>query len=438
MHFKKVVALLLSAGILTATISGCSNKTTDNASKSKTDPTTYKGEIELMLPQGDYIEFAKKNIVPYFEKKFPNVKVVVTDDKNIETRVAAGDAPTVYAGVWGYQPVKFAKMDKLVNYEKFADYKELESRINEKYLGKVLDGTYYVPWNATTTMMIYNKELFKEAGLDPEKPPVTFDEFLEYAKKISALPNRKDGSKTYGTVFWNEALSWGGWYWSMLSPIYYNANEGKYQLLNKTGTDIVFDKPEAKLVEFFKFVKEAQKYAPPNMEKNFFSRNIGMWLQFGYGWKANLKQAAERPMEIGKDVGVAPVPVLKSGQKAFSSMDGRALMIFKSNPEKEALAWELVKFMMQDDINLEACKALGQLPTLKSLENDPYFQTEENKPFVEQLKNSIPNEAFSESDSVQNIILQTYGNIVVQQNVSIDQGIKDAAVKAREVLKTSK
>lgn len=436
MMLKKVLPLILCISILAGVLCGCATNKAEQTIK--VDTENYSGEIELMLPQGDYIDFAKKEIIPEFEKLYPNVKVTVTDDTNIDTRLAAGDAPTVYAGVWGYQPVKYAKMDKLVNYEKFKDYKSLANKINKKYLGEVLDGTYYVPWNATTTMMIYNKELFKEAGLDPEKPPVTFEEFLSAAEKINALPNREDGSKTYGTIFWNEALSWGGWYWSMLSPIYYSANNGKYQLLNKTGTDIVFDKPEANLDEFFKFIQEAQQYAPPNMEKNFFARNVGMWLQFGYGWKSNLKQANGVPMEIGKDVGVAPIPVLKAGGKSVSSMDGRALMIFMSNPEKEAVAWELVKIMMKDDLNLKACKALGQLPTLKSLENDTYFQTPENKPFVEQLEKSLPNEGFAVSDNVQNIILQTYGNIVLQKTISVEDAVKDAAVKSREELKTNK
>lgn len=438
MRYKKLFSLLLSTGVVVGMLSGCGQKSAQVSNKSKVDPKAYKGEIELMLPQGDYINFAKNKIIPEFQKQFPNVKVVVTDDKNVDTRVAAGDVPTVYAGTWGYQPVKYAKMDKLVNYDKFSDYKDLEGRLDEKYLGKVLDGTYYVPWNTTTTMMIYNKALFKEAGLDPEKPPVTFAEYLEDAKKISALPNRADGSKTYGNIFWNDALSWGGWYWSMLSPIYYSANGGKYQLLNKTGTDIVFDKPEAKLDEFFKFVQEAQKYAPANMEKNFFARNVGMWLQFGYGWKANLKQAAGEPMEIGKDVGIAPIPVLNAGDKSYSSMDGRSLMIFKSNAEKEAVAWELVKLMMNDSLNLEACKDLGSLPTLKSLENNAYFQQPENKPFVDQMKNALPNEAFAESDNIQNTILQTYGSIVIQNKVSVEQGIKDAAAKAKEQLKNAK
>jgi multiple sugar transport system substrate-binding protein len=215
-------------------------------------------------------------------------------------------------------------------------------------------------------------------------------------------------------------------------------NGGKYQLLNKMGTDVVFDKPEANMDKFFKFSQDAQKFAPPTMEKNFFSRSIGMWSQFGYGWKANLKQAAGQPMEIGKDVGVAPIPVLNAGDKSVSTIDGRALMIFKSDKNKEAMAFELVKFLMQDKENLEACKALGQLPTLKSLASDAYFQTIENKPFLDQLKTGIPNEGFAESDEIQNIMLQTYEKVVIKKTLTPEQGVKEAAEKSRKILKATK
>lgn len=440
MKFKKICSMILATGLLTSSLAGCTSKGNDAASKeaTKVEAKDLKGDIELMLPAGDFIDFVKKSILPNFKKEYPNINVTVTDDKNIDTRIAAGDSPTLYAGVWGAPPMKYAKMDKIVNFENFKDYSALAERIDSKYLGKVLDGTYYVPMNANTQMMIYNKELFKEAGLDPEKPPVTFDEYLTYAKKISELPSRKDGSKTYGNIFWNEGLTFGGWYWTMLAQEYYNMNGGKYQLLNKMGTDVVFDKPEANMDKFFKFSQDAQKFAPPTMEKPFFARNIGMWAQFGYGWKANLKQAAGTPMEIGKDVGIAPIPVINEGEKSVSTIDGRALMIFKSDKNKEDMAFELVKFLMQDKENLEACKELGQLPTLKSLVSDPYFQTAENKPFLDQLETGIPNEGFAESDEIQNIMLQTYEKVVIKKSLTPEQGVKEAAEKSRKILKATK
>ena len=46
------------------------------------------------------------------------------------------------------------------------------------------------------SILLWNKGLFKQAGLDPEKPPTTLDEVYEYAKKIRAI-----GPDTYGYYF---------------------------------------------------------------------------------------------------------------------------------------------------------------------------------------------------------------------------------------------
>jgi multiple sugar transport system substrate-binding protein len=402
------------------------------------DKSSFSGQVEITVPAGDYMDFMKKQIKPYFEQEYPNVEVLVTPEGSTDilaARVAANDAPDIYVGVFGYMPAKFQQMGMLANIREMDGADELLGRINPVYINEVAGGVYYIPWNATTQLLIYNKELFKEAGLDPEKPPKTFDEYLQYAEAINKLPPRENGDKVYGNVFWNEALQWGGWYWTMLAHIYYNFNGGQYQLLNKYGTDIVFDKPEAGMKEFFEFAKKAQQFAPPTMEKNFFTRSIGMWLQFGYGWKTNLAEAKDQPMEIGVDVGVAPMPVRKEGDISWTTLDGRSLMIFKKNPQQDQLSWELIKFLMREDKNLEACKMLGQLPTLKELEDDPFFRLPENKPFVETAKNSLINEPFAYIEEITNELQRAYSLSVVESKVSIDEALKEAAEKSREIIK---
>lgn len=51
---------------------------------------------------------------------------------------------------------------------------------------KVKPGLYGVPLDIMTIQMVYNKDLFKQLGLNPNRPPVTFAEFLEIGKKIKA------------------------------------------------------------------------------------------------------------------------------------------------------------------------------------------------------------------------------------------------------------
>ncbi len=60
-----------------------------------------------------------------------------------------------------------------------------------------VDGTPYgIPLYVSPYVLYYNKDLFKQAGLDPNKPPKTYDEMLGYAEKLSKLKD-KNGNKVY-------------------------------------------------------------------------------------------------------------------------------------------------------------------------------------------------------------------------------------------------
>ena len=45
--------------------------------------------------------------------------------------------------------------------------------------------TWGIPFQRSTIVLYWNKELFKEAGLDPEKGPANWDQMVEYAKKLT-------------------------------------------------------------------------------------------------------------------------------------------------------------------------------------------------------------------------------------------------------------
>jgi multiple sugar transport system substrate-binding protein len=214
-----------------------------------------------------------------------------------------------------------------------------------------------------------------------------------------------------------------------------NGNKNTCALLNKLGTDIVFDKPECKLDAFFEFTQKAQKFAPLTMEKNFFSRTIGMWPQYGYSWEPNLKTAAGKPMEIGKDVGIAPVPVITAGDTSYTTLGGRPLMIMKTTPERQALAWEFVKFLMEDANNLQFLKDLGYLPTITSLQSDPYFAEPTRKPFLDMLTNAVYPQALANFDVVAAAVLSTYQATVVEGKGTPQEAVTLAAEKARAELK---
>lgn len=379
-------------------------------------------------------------IVDSYQKANPGVKVtleVEPEGGTFEALIAAGNQPDLIITSFGPELGSLASKEAAVAVEDLPGAQDLLGAIEPRALQNLYGHKYYVPIGADVTLMIYNKDLFKEAGLDPEKPPTTWDEFLSDAAAIQKLPVRKNGDKVYGTVFWNDALQWGGWYWNMLQPIYLNGNQGSCQLLNNLGTDIVFDRDNCKLADFFQFVQKAQQYAPPTMEKNFFSRDIGMWLQYGYSWEPNLKEAPDTPMVIGKDVGVAPVPVPKEGDTSYSTFGGRAAMILKTAPDREARAWDFLQFLMKDENNLVFLKELGYLPVLTSLQSDAYFQEPARAPFVELLKNSLVPEQYATAEKAAVALQGVYQNAVVDGSVPVADAVKTAAQAARDALKAS-
>jgi ABC-type glycerol-3-phosphate transport system substrate-binding protein len=78
------------------------------------------------------------------------------------------------------------------------------------------DKVYALPINYYNSGLIYNRDLFKKAGLDPDKPPTTWDEVEADAAKISALGGGITGYEDYsggntgGWHFTSELISLGG------------------------------------------------------------------------------------------------------------------------------------------------------------------------------------------------------------------------------------
>jgi multiple sugar transport system substrate-binding protein len=394
------------------------------------------GTIRVAVVRGAMIDTMRKLADQYMAAN-PDVTVTVEEEPEggaFDALIAAGNQPDLIVVSFGSLIGRLAATEAVVPLEDMPGADELFARVDPATVEQLYGHSYYVPVGADVTLMIYNKQLFEEAGLNPDQPPATWDEFLAAAQAIDELPNRPSGDDVRGTVFWNDALAWGGWYWNMLQPIYLNGNQNQCLLLNRLGTDIVFDQPECRLAEFYDFAQKAQQFAPPTMEQDFFSRTVGMWLQYGYSWEPNLRTAADQPMVIGEDVAVAPVPVPQAGDTAYTTYGGRAYMILKTTPERQLLTWSFVQFLMEDENNLIFLQELGYLPVLTSLKDDPYFQDPARLPFVQALEHAVLPQQFDAADRVANQLLGTYQATVVEGELTPDQAVEQAVQESREVL----
>jgi multiple sugar transport system substrate-binding protein len=137
-----------------------------------------------------------------FKKTYPNIEVDINNlDYNqmldkVRTAALGGAAPAVAKMpiLWG---VEFAAKGQL---QEFGP-EDVGYKVDDFWPGAIKSVTwdskiYGVPTNNETMALIWNAAIFKEAGLDPEKPPATWDDLVTYSKQIKD----KTGKDGFGLV----------------------------------------------------------------------------------------------------------------------------------------------------------------------------------------------------------------------------------------------
>lgn len=106
-------------------------------------------------------------------------------DSQLSTAFAAGTGPTMILSSSAY---RFTYGDYMQDISDVFDKTELnKDDFIQSYLDYCSEGDslYFVPFQIVGYYMYWNKDLFEAAGLDPETPPATWDEWEEFAGKIS-------------------------------------------------------------------------------------------------------------------------------------------------------------------------------------------------------------------------------------------------------------
>ena len=134
--------------------------------------TGVKAEFKLFAPSGIY---SQKVRAATQAGTLPDIFGILGEKKDFAIFVNAGHVLNLSsymqaeAGAWEN---KFFSKALIVN--EFEPGNEFD----------VAPGIYGVPLDVTNIQMLYNKDLFRQAGLNPESPPQTFDQFLAAAKKL--------------------------------------------------------------------------------------------------------------------------------------------------------------------------------------------------------------------------------------------------------------
>jgi sn-glycerol 3-phosphate transport system substrate-binding protein len=198
--------------------------------------------------------------------------------------------------------------------------------------------TWGIPFQRSTIVLYWNKELFKEAGLDPNRAPASWTQMTEYAQKLT-----KHDAAGNITQYGVQIPSSGFPYWLFQGLTTPNGVE----LMNAAGTETYFDKPAViEALQYWVDLGRKYKVMPTGViewgttPKDFFERKIAMmWTTTGN--LTNVKNNARF------DFGVAMLPEAK--RRGSPTGGGNFYIFKKASRDQHLAALKLAKFMTQPE-----------------------------------------------------------------------------------------
>ncbi|MBK8690418.1 MAG: ABC transporter substrate-binding protein [Betaproteobacteria bacterium] len=194
--------------------------------------------------------------------------------------------------------------------------------------------TWGIPFQRSTIVLYYNKELFKEAGLDPNRPPQNWKEQVEVAQKLT----KRDAS---GKVTqWGLQIPSSGFPYWLFQAL---AIQAGTNLMNATGTQTYYDRPEVieGLTYWVDLVKKHKVHPEGIVEwgstpKDFFEKKVAMvWTTTGN--LTNVRTNAKF------DFGVAMLPAGK--QRGSPTGGGNFYVYKKATPAQREAAFRFIKWI---------------------------------------------------------------------------------------------
>jgi len=227
-----------------------------------------------------------------------------------------------------------------IDAEKY-DVSDLEPNVLAYYT--VNGKQYSMPFNTSTPILYYNKDMFTAAGLDPANPPKTFDEFAAAARKLTK--KNTDGSvAVYGGAF---AIY--GWFFEQYLAVsggqYVNNGNGR----DSAATEATFNSPEGVAVMdwwksmFDEGILANYGRATVDTRNAFLAGQTAMFIDSTAVLRGMMDSTAGK-FEIG--TGFLPRPNEQALTDFGTIIGGGSLWIIKDRPQAEKdCAWQYIKFM---------------------------------------------------------------------------------------------
>jgi len=219
-----------------------------------------------------------------------------------------------------------------------------------KYMGE--DRICSLPFNNSTLVMYYNKDLMAQAGLDPEKPPQTWDELKEMAKQIQEKVPDVVGVETKSPDWWLKAL--------ILQ------NGGQIVTPDASAPAFASEAGYEALAWWKSLVDEGLMPAAQHKgSRDLFIAGKVAFLTSSTGSVGTVMKGAQF------NWGTAWLP---KNKQAGATVGGAALTIFPSTKEREDATWKFLKWLLSPENCIRWTMGTGYVPIRKSILDSPEIQ----------------------------------------------------------------
>jgi multiple sugar transport system substrate-binding protein len=339
----RALGAIIATGALAASLVACSGNTSEESAPAEITAEGVDDGSTLTLWTRAPLEKQANLLVDAYNAAHENqveLTVVPNDDYVAKVGAAAGSdgLPDLFAADIVYVP-NWVEQGLFQDISAQVDELSFKDEINQGHLsaGTYEDQEHVLPFVLDLSMLFWNKELFAEAGLDPEKAPANLEEFAEAAKAVQAIG--KEG--VYGTA---TGLNCGGCLVFTWFPSVWADGE---EVLSEDGTESLLASDTAKemydtwndLWESGAVLPSSQDEAGPTWTAAFTEGNVGLMF-----YPATLLSST--PF----DVGVAGIPGPEGGASTFVGGDGIGI---SKDSEKAAQAWHFLNWLMSEDAQVE-------------------------------------------------------------------------------------
>ncbi len=232
-----------------------------------------------------------------------------------------------------------------------------------------------MPFNVSTPMLYYNKDVFKAAGLDPNTPPKTFDEVLDFSKKIV-----ESGAAPVGYA---QAIY--GWFFEQQI-----AGQGKYYADNENGrkaaaTAVEFDKNGAGL----KIFETWKKLMDSGYAANYGSTTADTQTAFFAGQTAMIIESTAilRNATNSSDfeIGTGYLPRIEENKDGGVIIGGASLWMMDNKDEaRKNAAWKFIEYTTTPEAQAKWSMATGYFAI-----NPAAYEVPEMKTFIGENPNFL-------------------------------------------------